>query len=153
MVKIFKFIWFISLLLFLASFLWVYAYLPGEAQIWAGEDTSRDITISKDMFFYGGLLIFMIINVIFYLFSGVWSKNVARNVSQPEFRDFKINILNWLISFNVVINFFLIISIILIGSINQSQPNPAISILMYVGPAFIIIWLISLAVIMIKRKS
>ena len=65
-VKIFKGVWFLSLLTTLAVLLYVYASLPEEIQVMEGE---RAFSISRNGLFYSALGLLSVFNILVFIFS------------------------------------------------------------------------------------
>jgi hypothetical protein len=103
--KIFKAVWFISLLAVMANLLYIYAGLPEQVGIY--EDKGEVILISREYFFYGAMLCTGMFNILVYLFS----KNITPN---ETFR-------SWLHGQIITLNLFLIIVQSFIGLYNSAE--------------------------------
>ena len=72
-VKIFKGVWFLSLLVTLAVFMYVYASLPEEIQVRAGEAPA--LIISRNGLFYMTLTVLSFLNVLVFVFARLYRQN------------------------------------------------------------------------------
>jgi len=103
--KIFKACWFLSVLVVLANLLYVYAGLP-ETVVIQEEDTSL-ISVSKDGFFYAVTVVIALVNVMVYLISKVFKREV----------DFR----TWFYGLVITLNIFFIISLNFISLFNSGD--------------------------------
>lgn len=104
-VRIFRSVWFLSVLVVLAVLLYHYASWPEEVVI--GQGDVNFIKLSRDTFFYTALVILAFVNVSVYI-----SRTFARKVDA---------FVAWFYGFVAVINFFLIIALSFISLFNSSE--------------------------------
>lgn len=104
-VRIFRSVWFLSVLVVLAVLLYQYASWPEEVVI--GQGDVNFITLSRDALFYASLVILAFVNVTVYI-----SRTFARQVDA---------FVAWFYGFVAVINFFLIIALSFISLFNSSE--------------------------------
>jgi hypothetical protein len=104
-VRIFRSVWFLSVLVVLAALLYQYASWPEEVVI--GQGNVNFITLSRDTFFYTALVILAFVNVTVYI-----SRTFASKVDA---------FVAWFYGFVAVINFFLIIALSFISLFNSSE--------------------------------
>jgi hypothetical protein len=104
-VKIFRSVWFLSVLVMLAVLLYHYAGWPEEVVI--GQAQVNFVALSRDAFFYSTLAIITFINTSVFI-----AKYYAAKA--PEF-------LAWYYGFIAIINFFLMIGLSFIGLFNSNE--------------------------------
>ncbi len=103
--RIFRSIWFLSVLAILAALLYHYAKLPEEVVI--GQEEVNFVTISRDAFFYIAVALLACINVTVF---------VVRKLAQ------KVEVFQaWFHGLISVINLFLIIGLSLISLFNSNE--------------------------------
>src|SRR5690349_17446838 len=103
--KLFKAVWFFSLLAVLGSFLYVYASLPENVVLAESENT---VSIAREVLFYAVLALLTFVNVIVFVFSRLYAKGD---------RDF----LSWFYGLIITLNFFFIIALSYISLYNSSE--------------------------------
>jgi len=136
--KIFKGVWFFSLLLLFAVFFYIYAALP-EVVTFSREDGA--LSISRDGFFYLSIALFALINVLVFVVNKVLA-NGDQGFS------------SWFYGLVVTFNFFFFTSLgflhVLNGGdrYNFSRMGPAV----YGSLILICVWMISWPIILIYRK-
>jgi hypothetical protein len=104
-VKIFKAVWFFSVLAVLVALLYQYASHP--EQVVVGQGTINFISLTRDQFFYVSIAVIIIINVTVYIVRGRAGKADA--------------FVAWYHGFIAVVNFFLIIALSFIALFNSSE--------------------------------
>lgn len=104
-VKIFRSVWFLSVLAILFVLLYQYAAWPETVVIGQGE--VNFISLSRDNFFYVSMALLAFVNVTVYIV-----KNFAKE--SDEFQ-------SWFYGFIAVINFFLVIALSFISLFNSSE--------------------------------
>ena len=154
MKKIAKWLVNFSILFFMASLLYVYAYLPVSVGIQMDENQLPIQFISKELFFYVALAVFVFGNMILYFFARAAKMVEVGVISWYKTSAVKSAFLNWLAIFQILINFFLISSVIFVGLINNQQQFSIhrFNILVYLAPALLLIWLIRLPFVWFLRK-
>ncbi len=103
--KIFKGIWFLSVLITLVVLLLNYASLPEEVAV--QEDGVSQVSINKEAFFYLATGFLALINVLVFIINKLYAK-------QTDFR-------TWFYGLVITFNIFFIISISLINVYNSSE--------------------------------
>ena len=134
-------------MIFLGVLLYVYAFLPDPVKLPLDFADIREILIGKGNLFYAMIGIFAIVSI-----TSFFVMRLINALPGPEI-NFKRNLTGWSLSFMVVINIFLILSLIIIGIINNTG-SPAIgnyTVLAYVGPVLLIVWLILLVLVVTKK--
>ena len=144
--KFLKFFTNVSVVIFLATLLLVYAFLPDPLGILFYDNGSTEHEISKNIFFYSMLSVFIIIQVIMVLFKR--GNGIKLNGQRPY-------LFTWFRGFHLSINLFIILISIFIGFANNAvnYTYDSIRFLVYIGPLIVILWLIMLPVFMIVKKS
>jgi hypothetical protein len=148
--------WIFSVIIFLISLLFVYAYLPDQVNI--NKNDLATTIISREYFFYIGLGIFVFTNSVCASFSRLISRtpsnsNIAKGIFYNQ-ESFKKNLQIWFNSFAVVLNLFLILTILFFGAFNtaDSIQTNRINLLVYPSIGLIAFWLVYLLFIIVKRK-
>jgi hypothetical protein len=103
--KIFKAVWFVSVLAVLVNLLFVYASLP--EQVVVQEEVSGRTMANRELFFYAVTLVLAVINVMVYLFSPLYT-------SQEGFR-------SWFYGLIITINIFFILALNVIQVYNSAE--------------------------------
>lgn len=103
--KIFKGVWFFSLVGLLVMFFYVYAGLPETVSLWEGESS---LSISRNGLFYFSLLLMAIVNMLVFTIRNLISKN------DEPFR-------TWFYGLIIAINVFLISSFGLLNVTNGGE--------------------------------
>ncbi len=135
--KIFKGVWFFSLVGLIITFFYVYAGLPETVTLW--ED--GPVSISRNGLFYLSIVVIALVNVMVF---------IARNLIGKQNEGFT----SWFYGLIISINFFFIASLGLINVFNAgdrydySRMAPAI----YGSLLLICIWIISWPVYMLSQK-
>jgi hypothetical protein len=136
--KIFRAIWFLSMLASLASLLYVYASLPEEVVV--AEDGVETLRLGRDLVFYTAMALIAMVNVLVYLFS----KKVA-----PD-EHFRI----WLNGLVIAANIFFIIALSFISLYNSAEKFDfsRIGFIIYGSIGFLGLWVTSWPVYQLVRK-
>jgi len=139
MLKIFKAVWFMSMLAMLSMLLYIYAALP---EIVVIQDDGGDIvSISKEAFFYALLVLGGIVNVLVYI--------VAR--LDPGAQAFR----TWFYGQIITLNFFLIIALSFVHLFNSAEKfdYPRIGFIVYGSVGLVVLWALSWPIIKIFSLS
>ncbi|WP_420319118.1 hypothetical protein [Ekhidna sp.] len=138
MVKAIKVLNRISVLLFSAIFLLVYAYLPIAVDLAIDGVTQ----VHKQNFFYYFFGAFVVINILLRITTSQGTKNMNEELSA------------WIRSIVFIVNFYLTTIVGFIGVLNNTNHiNPeSYAYLSYLGPTLIGIWIIGLIFLIIKNK-
>ena len=138
MIKAIKVLNVISVLLFAAVLLLVYAYLPIQVDL-----NIEDIrTLHKQTFFYYAFGGFIVINIVLRLIANLGTKGLNDITS------------SWIKTIIFIVNFYLTTMVGFIGVMNNSthiSPN-SYAYLTYLGPTFLVIWLVGLVFLFIRNK-
>lgn len=137
--KIFKSLWFLSLLALLAALLYVYAALPESVVV--QEDGPAIVTLSRDMFFYIVLAFIILINVLVYA--------VKRFFLRDE------SLRAWFHGLIITINIFFIVGLFLISSYNSGERFrfESIGFVIYGSVGLVLAWAAAWPVYQIFRRS
>ena len=138
MIKAIKVLNRISVLLFSAIFLLVYAYLPIAVDLGV-EGLGQ---LHKQNFFYYFFGAFMVINILLRVTTNMGTKNL------------KEELLSWIRSIVFIVNFYLTTLVGFIGVLNNTNHiNPeSFAYLSYLGPTLLVIWVIGLIFLLVKNK-
>lgn len=104
-VKIFKAVWFLSMLVVLVNLLYVYAGLPAEVVV--QDDGGSLISVGRDAFFYAGAGLVGLINALVFAIANVFRKD-------PDFR-------SWFYGLVICLNFFFVITFNFISVYNSGD--------------------------------
>jgi hypothetical protein len=103
--KLFRAVWFLSVLLLLADLLYVYASLPEMVRVQENENLSVD----REWFFYVVMVSIVVINVMVYLFKIMFAEGEGENAR------------SWFHGLVITINIFLIVSMQAINVYNSRE--------------------------------
>ncbi len=137
--KIIKGVWFLSLLAFLGSFMYIYASLPENVLLLEGDSA---IEVSRGTIFYSFLTIVGITNTLVFV--------VSRLFPPDQYR-FK----TWFYGFVITLNLFFIVAIAFINLYNSSEKfdYSNIGYVIYGSISLVAIWVASWPVYTIFRKN
>jgi len=137
-VKLFKAVWFFSLLGALAVLLFIYAGLP--EQVVVQEDGVKLTSLPRDVFFYVTVAVMALINVLVFVVAKVVSKN------QP----FKA----WFYGLVAVLNVFFMVSLKLIGTFNSGEKFDyrQIDFIIYGSVCLILVWAAAWPIYLLYQK-
>jgi hypothetical protein len=136
--KVFKGIWFLSLIIFLAVFMYNYASLP--EQVILLESTASPFIISRDVVFYGFLLIAAVFNMFVFMIKRIFSLKA----------DFQA----WFYGLTIFLNIFLLIGINFLALYNSSEKfdYPRIGVIIYGSLTLIILWTLGWPIYALSKK-
>lgn len=136
--KLFKAIWFLSMLAVFANLLYVYASLPEQVSLM--EEGVETYAIGREQLFYSAMAVIAIANVMVYLFS----KTIA-----PD-ENFRI----WLHGLVITLNIFFIIGLSFISLYNSVEKFDfsRIGFIIYSSVILVIVWALSWPVYSLGRK-
>lgn len=137
--KVFKGVWFLSMLAVLANLLYIYASLPEQVSLM--EEGLEVISVGREFLFYTALVVIAVANVMVYLFS--------KSLTPDE--DFRA----WIHGLIITLNIFFIISMSFIGLYNSAErfDFSRIGFIIYGSVGLVALWVISWPVYRIFRKS
>src|SRR5688572_20628499 len=104
--KLFRAVWFLSMLIVMANLIYVYAGLPELVSL-AEPASGMDLSIGKEQLFYSAMALMALVNVLVYLFS--------KKLTPDE--DFR----TWLHGLVIAVNIFFIIGMSFIGLYNSAE--------------------------------
>ncbi len=122
-IKVFKAVWFLSLVATLAIFLYIYASLPADIQL--GENSS----VTRDTLFYATLGILSVFNALVFAFSKLYN-------SQAGF--FRV----WFYGLMTFFNLFLIVSLQFINVYNSQEKYnyDSLGFVIYGSLGMVVLW-------------
>ena len=137
-VKIFKFVWFFSLLATVAIFFYVYAALPQDVMV---QDGDKPFTISREILFYTVLGIIGLINVLVFIVAKIFTE------AQTDFK-------SWFYGFVAALNLFFVTVINFLGVFNSGDrfDYSNLGVLIYGSIGLIVLWSVSWPVYALSRK-
>jgi len=136
--KLFKAIWFLSMLAVLANLLYVYASLPEQVSLM--EEGVETYAIGREQLFYSAMVVIAIANVMVYLFS--------KSIAPDE------NFRTWLHGLVITLNIFFIIGLSFISLYNSVEKFDfsRIGFIIYSSVILVIVWALSWPVYSLGRK-
>lgn len=146
-----KLFWVFSLIGFLAALLFSYTSIPEQVDIALGSSVVSSIFLSRDVYFYAMIGIMVFTNATLLTMAKVLNIIPSLEASNT----FKVNIINWLGSFSVILNLFFSITALIVGFYN----NPAFespthyNYLAYIGLVLILVWLFGLLYVLVKKNG
>jgi cytochrome c biogenesis factor len=135
--RIFKAMWFVSLMATLASLLWVYAGLP--EQVVVQEDTGGRIEVNREFFFYVLTFLIVVVNVLVYLF---------KKLQAEDFRA-------WFHGLVITINVFLMLAMNVVQTYNSGENFNfgKIGFILYASVGLVVVWSVSWPVYSLFKKN
>ncbi|WP_143961393.1 DNA topoisomerase IV [Litoribacter populi] len=148
---------FLSILLFIILFMYIYAALPENVAYQVDASGMPLKSIARDTFFYFGIAAFIILNLIIVFAGKMVEKQATPNLRKlfPTGDPFSDKMLGWIYSFAGVLNVSLVIIAFFVHRINNQYEiqteefNP----FFYMIPVFMVVWIILLFVILGKKLN
>lgn len=136
--KMFRAVWFLSVLAVLANLLYVYASLPEDVVI--QEDGVKQVLVHRDTIFYVMTGIIAFINVLVFIIAKV----------SPKEEDFRA----WFHGQIITINVFFIVGLSLISLVNgqEKYDYARIDFVIYGSVVLIVVWALSWPVLKIFKR-
>ncbi len=138
LLKIFKGVWFFSIVALLIVFFYVYAGLPADVTLWQG---GPDILVSRNGLFYGSLMVMALINVLVFM---------IRNLVDKKNEAFT----TWFYGLIISVNIFFIASLGLLTVFNGGDRYNYNSMAPVIYGSLILIcgWIIGWPLYMLSQK-
>jgi hypothetical protein len=136
--KIFKGVWFLSLIVFLGVFIYQYASLPEKITL---QESETPLIISRDGLFYAFVATVALINMLVF---------VVTRLFPAEDMDFK----SWFYGLVITLNIFFIVGISFISLYNSTEKfdYESIGIIIYGSLGLIVVWSLGWPVYAFSRK-
>ncbi len=136
--KVFKAIWFLSLLIFLGVFMYNYAGLPEVVNL--VDSIESPLSLSREALFYSILAVAAILNVFVFVISKLYSSN-------PDFRC-------WFYGLITTLNIFLIIGVNFVTLFNSAEKfdYSRIGNIIYGSLLLVILWLVAWPIFALVKK-
>ena len=136
--KLFKAVWFLSMLAVLANLLYVYASLPERVAL--GEEGLQVYAVGKETFFYAAMTFITLGNLIVYLFS----KKLTPN------EDFR----TWVHGLVITINIFFIVGMSFIILFNSAERYDfeRIRFIIFSSVGLVALWAIGWPIYLLGKK-
>ena len=136
--KIFKALWFLSVLAVLANLLLTYISLPENVVI--NDDGPAPLSVQKDTFFYVMTALLAIVNGMVYFISRIYKKNLDLRA--------------WFHGLIITLNVFLIIAMNFIGLFNSGErfDYKRIDFIIYGSVGLFFVWTLSWPVYLLYKK-
>ena len=136
--KIFRAVWFLSVLSVLANLLYIYATLP--EQVIIQEDGATQVSVGREVMFYTVVIVLALVNVLVYVIGKFFPRD-------EEFRA-------WFHGLIMTINIFFIVGISLVGLYNSAEKfdYSRIGFVIYGSLGLILIWAVSWPIYRTMRR-
>ena len=136
--KLFKAVWFLSVLVTLAMMLLNYAGLPETVVV--QEEGPNVLRIGRDTYFYSMLAMVALVNVMVFPIGKVY-------VANPDFR-------SWFYGLVISLNFFFIVSMNFVGVFNSGEifDYEQIRYIVYFSVGLFLVWAITWPAYLLYRK-
>jgi hypothetical protein len=143
MIKIIKFIYGISILVYLFVLVYVYAFLPDQVGLLYDDLGKAILILSKSDFFYAALGLFVVTNGIILIYRRL---NRGRlNLDKTDFDEMSLleRTYHWLNGLSFIFNVILSFSILFIGMFNNSDDFDISNYIafIYIGPILLFGWI------------
>lgn len=146
---------FFSVLLFIFSFLFIYASLSEQVAYSIDDQGAVLKQISKESFFYTGILTFVFLNILIVLPGKMLENQSTKNIKRlfPVGDPSRDLMLTWIYSFAGIINVSLSIMMLFIKSINHQNEisMSEFRLFFYLIPVFFVVWIIALFWILLEK--
>jgi hypothetical protein len=147
MSKILKFFTTISIILFLAVIVIVYAFVPDPCGLLFSDNGSILYSLPINTFFYSSLFIFMIIQILLMVFDKIFLSGSKQTNS--------VKLETWFQGMRLSINLFIILLLIFIGLANNAvdYSYSSIHLIIYFASLIIVIWFLTLPFFIFHTKK
>lgn len=143
MIKVTKLLYTLSIFVFLAMLLYVYAFLPDEIGVYFEVDGSASMILQRADFFYAALGLFVLTNGAILMYRKL--NRGYLNLGKTDFDDMSTAelIYHWLMGLSFVINVIYIFSIMFVGMYHNSEHFDITNYvaLIYIGPVLLAGWI------------
>ncbi|WP_296702927.1 DNA topoisomerase IV [Algoriphagus sp.] len=150
-----KAFYFLSILFFIFYLLYFYSAMPDQISFSQGQEGNMIEEISRGMFFYGMIAVFVLFNAIILLPPKLLETKNHRGLVRlfpvgDKFRDYY---LGWFYSFGGILNVSLALLIFYTHAVNnQDDAAPQqFDFLFYIIPFLFVVWVIGLFAIMVGK--
>lgn len=136
--KLFKAVWFLSVLATLAILLFNYAGLPETVVV--QEEGPSAFRVSRELYFYAMLAFIALVNVMVFPIGKVFASN-------PDFR-------SWFYGLVIALNFFFIVSMNFVGVFNSGEKfdYEQVRYIVYFSLGLFLLWAITWPAYLLYRK-
>ena len=146
----------VTILLFTGALIWSYAFLASQVNYRFDPAGGALGTASKDTYFFGAIVIFLLVNIVC-----LWFVKTLRKITTTEDgtgirnKSLKMDLIGWVKGFAGVLNLFFSLILVFLGLMNMSADYniKTMGFYVYLGPILIVIWFFYLAVILGKRRA
>ncbi len=150
--RIVKFIWLVSVVVFLAMLLWIYAYLPNRVGVMADYEGVADTFLSKGNFFYLAIGLFLLVNGSLFIMRRLLAPDTyaPRNAKTG----LRADLADWMLGFAASLNVFFILSMTYLSIFNNQDGGDSslFGSLVMVGPVLIALMLLVLVYLFFKKR-
>ncbi|GAB2610895.1 DNA topoisomerase IV [Belliella aquatica] len=146
---------FISVLVFILSFLYIYASLSDVVAYQLDENGGFLKSVPKETFFYSGIILFIVLNVLMITPGKLIENQSTPNLKRifPKGDSLSDFMLAWIYSFVGIINISLMIMALFVHSINNQNEisSGQFSFFFYLIPILFVIWIAALFWILVQK--
>lgn len=146
---------FLSILFFVVVFMYIYSSVPETVAYQVNEEGLMVKGFSRSTFFYAGIVIFALLNIILAVPAKMIEKQSTPNLKRlfPTGDDFRDYMLTWIYSFIGIINVSLCILALFVHSINNQNEisSSSFSGFFYLVPVFFVTWIVALFWILFQK--
>lgn len=137
--KVFRAVWFLSLIAVLGNLMYVYAGLPEQVSV-AEQGGATSYVMGKEALFYSALAFVAVLNLLVYLFS--------KSITPGE--DFR----TWIHGLVITLNFFFIVGFSFISLYNSSErfDFTRIGPIIYGSVILVVLWALAWPVYAISKR-
>ncbi|SHK49115.1 hypothetical protein SAMN04488028_105185 [Reichenbachiella agariperforans] len=154
MVKAIKFCYLISVPIFLIVLLYYYALFPAQIDVYFNASGLATHSVDKSMLFYLAIGVFVVTNGLIFLYRRLKQSEVDMDLIDFGQMTKSESMYHWINGLSLMFNVTYILSIIYLG-LFQSRQNLDITdytVLVYLGPIFIILWIFWFLYLQITKK-
>jgi hypothetical protein len=136
--KMFKALWFLSMLAVLANLLYTYASLP--EQVIVQEEATGRVMANREFFFYTSMVIIALVNVMVYFTTRLFQR-------EEDFR-------SWFHGLIITINIFMIFALNLVQVYNSAEvfDFSSVGFMIYGSVMLMVLWAISWPIYSLAKK-
>lgn len=149
--KIFRVVWFFSILGLLAFFLYSYAALPDPLVVL---DDEEQIVIGKETWFYTILAIVAIFNMFVYVFRSLHKQRPASSAGDDSRRQEEEAFVSWFYGLVICFNLFIIVAVSYISLFNGGErfEYQRIGFIIYGSIGLLVLWALAWPVYSAGRR-
>ncbi|WP_018474907.1 hypothetical protein [Echinicola pacifica] len=145
----------LSVLAFIVIFLYIYAALPEMVKLKIDTEGNPLQLISRNTFFYIGIGLFILLNVILIIPAKLIESGASFNMKRlfPKGDVLREYILGWIYSFVTVVNFSIVVVSVFVHQLNgvADETGEPFEFGLYLLPVLFVVWIIMLFIILSRK--